>query len=102
MHFCSRTAADVEAANERYASEVPEAKAIGNVVDVKDAEGMKAWVDGAAKESGGVDVVVANVSSLSHEVSDTTKRDRSWCDRGLKLMWSRIPPKPGTRLSRPI
>lgn len=73
MHFCSRTAADVQAANKRYASEVPNAKAIGNVVDVKDAEGMKRWVNECAKASGGVDVVVANVSSLSSEVSDMSE-----------------------------
>lgn len=34
VHFCSRTAKDVEAANEKLASEAFEGRAIGAVVDV--------------------------------------------------------------------
>lgn len=69
MHFCSRTAQDVKAANERCVQEVPDAKAIGNVVDVTNKERLAQWVRDCAKESSRIDVVVANVSSLSNEVS---------------------------------
>ncbi|KAF2162421.1 hypothetical protein M409DRAFT_27046 [Zasmidium cellare ATCC 36951] len=67
VHFCSRTSADVKAANERYAAEIPDAKAIGNIVDVTNGKRLRAWVEDCAKESSRIDVVVANVSSLSHE-----------------------------------
>ncbi|SMR61374.1 unnamed protein product [Zymoseptoria tritici ST99CH_3D1] len=69
VHFCSRTAKDVEAANERYAKEHPDAKAIGAVVDVTSKDKLGEWVSSVAKENSRIDVVVANVSSLSIEDS---------------------------------
>lgn len=74
VHFCSRTASDVKAANERYAAEISDAKAIGNIVDVTNGKRLRAWVEDCAKESSRIDVVVANVSSLSHEVSMSTEK----------------------------
>ncbi|KAK4618172.1 Isoepoxydon dehydrogenase patN [Fulvia fulva] len=65
VHFCSRTKADVEAAGEKYAKAFPDAKAIGSVVDVSSQNQIMSWVEGVAKESSRIDVVVANVSALS-------------------------------------
>ena len=39
-------------------------KAIGAAVDVSDPAALKAWIDGAAGDLGGLDAVVANVSAL--------------------------------------
>jgi 3-oxoacyl-[acyl-carrier protein] reductase len=41
------------------------AKAWGQGIDVADPVALKEWVDGAAKEFGGVDCVVCNVSALA-------------------------------------
>ncbi|CCD97402.1 putative 3-ketoacyl-CoA reductase [Bradyrhizobium sp. ORS 375] len=44
-------------------------KAWGQGIDVADAVALKGWVDGAAKELGGIDCMVCNVSALA--VGDT-------------------------------
>lgn len=67
VHFCSRTKADVDAANESLPKEFPDAKAIGAVVDVMDKDQLTSWVVNCAKESSRIDVVVANVSALAIE-----------------------------------
>ncbi|WP_257168653.1 SDR family NAD(P)-dependent oxidoreductase [Bradyrhizobium sp. SRS-191] len=46
-------------------------KAWGQSIDVADPVALKGWVDGAAKELGGVDCVVCNVSALA--VGDTAE-----------------------------
>ncbi|CZT25671.1 related to SPS19-peroxisomal 2,4-dienoyl-CoA reductase [Ramularia collo-cygni] len=71
VHFCSRTAKDVEAANENLSSGEFEGRAIGVVVDVTNKDKLAAWVTSVAKENSRIDIVVANVSSLSME--DTTE-----------------------------
>lgn len=67
VHFCSRTAKDVTATNEKLAKEFPDAKAIGSPVDVSNHTQLTDWVESCAKESGRIDVVVANVSVLAME-----------------------------------
>ncbi|CAK4031415.1 Hypothetical predicted protein [Lecanosticta acicola] len=67
VHFCSRTASDVQAANETYAKEFPDAKAFGAAVDVSRNEELEEWVQGIVKESSRIDVVVANVSAMAIE-----------------------------------
>ena len=44
-------------------------KAWGKAIDVADAVALKAWVEGAAAELGGIDAIVCNVSALA--VGDT-------------------------------
>ncbi|KAK4543527.1 hypothetical protein LTR36_005422 [Oleoguttula mirabilis] len=65
VYFCSRTKADVEAANESLAKEFPDTKAIGAAVDVTNHTQLAEWVTNCAQESGRIDVVVANVSALT-------------------------------------
>jgi 3-oxoacyl-[acyl-carrier protein] reductase len=48
-------------------------KAWGKAIDVADPAALKAWIDGAASEFGGVDTLVCNVSALA--VGDTPE---SW------------------------
>ena len=48
-------------------------KAWGQAIDVADSAALKAWVDGAAAEFGGIDTIVCNVSALA--VGDTPE---SW------------------------
>ena len=61
--FCARTARDVadtvEALKERGHV------VAGQTVDIADEAALKRWVDDAAAELGGVDIVVANVSALA-------------------------------------
>ncbi|MEQ9641677.1 MAG: SDR family oxidoreductase [Alphaproteobacteria bacterium] len=40
-------------------------KVLGSVVDVAEPEALKVWVDKAASDLGGLDIVVANVSALA-------------------------------------
>ena len=73
VHFCSRTKEDVESANTKLASDFPNAKAIGSAVDITNQDQLKKWVTDSADQSGGIDVVVHNVSALS--IPDTVE---SW------------------------
>jgi len=41
------------------------ASAFGQALDVSEATGLKAWIEAAAGELGGIDIVVANVSALA-------------------------------------
>jgi NAD(P)-dependent dehydrogenase (short-subunit alcohol dehydrogenase family) len=61
--FCARNADEVKATEEAVAKKGVKAK--GSVVDVGDAKALRAWVDATAKEFGGIDMVVANVSALA-------------------------------------
>jgi 3-oxoacyl-[acyl-carrier protein] reductase len=44
-------------------------KSWGRAVDVADPDALKGWIDGAAAEFGGIDIIVCNVSALA--VGDT-------------------------------
>ena len=44
-------------------------KSWGRAVDVADPDALKGWIDGAAAELGGIDIIVCNVSALA--VGDT-------------------------------
>jgi 3-oxoacyl-[acyl-carrier protein] reductase len=61
--FCARTEADVIATAK--AVEEKGVRAFGRALDVADGQALKAWVGEAAETLGGLDAVVANVSSLS-------------------------------------
>ena len=61
--FCARTAPDVTAAAEALTGRG--GTVLGHAVDVADEAGMRRWVDAAAAELGGLDIVVANVSALA-------------------------------------
>ena len=75
VHFCSRTETDIKAANEKLATDFPNAKAIGSTVDVSDQSQLSSWITSSAEQSGGIDVVVANVSALA--VPDTPENWKS-------------------------
>ncbi|ABD88558.1 SDR family NAD(P)-dependent oxidoreductase [Rhodopseudomonas palustris] len=68
---CARSAADVESTV--AALKAMGVAAYGGVADVADATALKAWVETMAKQLGGVDVVVANVSALA-----IGQDDESW------------------------
>lgn len=69
--FCARNADEVKATEEAVAKKGVKAK--GTVVDVGDPKALRAWVDATAKEFGGIDMAVANVSALA--IPDT---DENW------------------------
>ncbi|KAK4991336.1 hypothetical protein LTR50_001921 [Elasticomyces elasticus] len=65
VHFCSRTANEVQTSEAALSSSFPSAKAIGAVVDVAQPDQITSWVSRAAQQSNHIDVVVSNVSALS-------------------------------------
>lgn len=69
--FCARNAEEV--AQTEKALSAKGVKAKGTVLDVGDAKALRAWVDATAKEFGGIDMAVANVSALA--IPDT---DENW------------------------
>lgn len=76
MHFCSRTASDVEKTQQALSSSstsndnAAAAAAYGTAVDVSVPDQVKRWVQSVADQHAGrIDVVVSNVSALS--VPDT-------------------------------
>jgi 3-oxoacyl-[acyl-carrier protein] reductase len=69
--FCARNADEV-AATEKAINALG-VKAKGTALDVGDAAALRAWVENSAKEFGGIDMAVANVSALA--IPDT---DENW------------------------
>jgi 3-oxoacyl-[acyl-carrier protein] reductase len=65
--ICARNAEEV--ATVAVGLEAKGVKAQGKSVDVADPVALKAWVEGAAAELGGIDILVCNVSALA--VGDT-------------------------------
>jgi 3-oxoacyl-[acyl-carrier protein] reductase len=65
--ICARNAEEVGKVATRLAAKG--VKAQGRSVDVGDPVALKAWVEGAAAELGGIDILVCNVSALA--VGDT-------------------------------
>lgn len=61
--FCARTEAEVRATEKELTD--AGATVSGTAVDVGDGPALTAWVDRAAEDLGGLDIVVANVSALS-------------------------------------
>ena len=61
--FCARNADEVAATEAALTAKGVKAK--GTVLDVGDAKALRAWVDATAKEFGGIDMSVANVSALA-------------------------------------
>lgn len=61
--FCARSSDQVAETEAVLASHG--VKAIGTTLDVSDAAGVKAWIDGTAELFGGIDIVVNNVSALA-------------------------------------
>jgi NAD(P)-dependent dehydrogenase (short-subunit alcohol dehydrogenase family) len=61
--FCARTASGVTSTAETLAGRG--GVVLGQAVDVADDDGMRRWVEAAASELGGLDIVVANVSALA-------------------------------------
>ena len=61
--FCARNAGEV--AETEKALTAHGVKAKGTVLDVGDAKALRAWVASTAKEFGGIDMAVANVSALA-------------------------------------
>jgi 3-oxoacyl-[acyl-carrier protein] reductase len=62
--ICSR---DAQAAGEtaKALAALSGAEALGAGVDVADGPALKSWVEAVAKQWGGIDIIVANVSALS-------------------------------------
>jgi 3-oxoacyl-[acyl-carrier protein] reductase len=69
--ICARNAGDVAKAVKSLAAKG--VKASGRGLDVADPDALKAWIEAAAGELGGIDVIVCNVSALA--VGDTAE---SW------------------------
>jgi NAD(P)-dependent dehydrogenase (short-subunit alcohol dehydrogenase family) len=69
--ICARNAEDVAKVVKSLAAKG--VKAWGRGLDVADPTALKAWIEGAASELGGIDAIVCNVSALA--VGDTAE---SW------------------------
>lgn len=65
VSICARTKEGVDATVK--ALKAKGVNAHGATLDVADGAAVKAWVDGAAKALGGIDIVVPNVSALAIE-----------------------------------
>jgi NAD(P)-dependent dehydrogenase (short-subunit alcohol dehydrogenase family) len=61
--FCARNKEEVQATE--VALTATGVKAKGTALDVGDAKAVRAWVDATAKDFGGIDMAVANVSALA-------------------------------------
>jgi 3-oxoacyl-[acyl-carrier protein] reductase len=61
--FCARNAEQVSEATGAIAKKG--VRAFGETLDIGEGSGLKAWVEKAAGQLGGIDIVVANVSALS-------------------------------------
>jgi 3-oxoacyl-[acyl-carrier protein] reductase len=61
--LCARQATEVDAT--RAALRAQGATVVGRALDVGDAPALQAWVTDAARELGGLDIVIANVSALA-------------------------------------
>jgi 3-oxoacyl-[acyl-carrier protein] reductase len=61
--FCARNKDEVAATEKALVAKGVKAK--GTVVDVGDAKALRAWVASTAKDFGGIDMAVANVSALA-------------------------------------
>ena len=61
--FCARNADEVKSTEEALIAKGVKAK--GTALDVGDATALRAWVEDPAKEFGGIDMAVANVSALA-------------------------------------
>src|SRR5260221_2906087 len=61
--ICARDAGQVDATVSGLAK--ISGRAFGRALDVADAEAMRSWVDAAATDLGGIDIVVPNVSALA-------------------------------------
>ena len=61
--FCARNKDEVAETEKSLAAKGVKAK--GTVLDVGDAKALRSWVDATAKEFGGIDMAVANVSALA-------------------------------------
>jgi 3-oxoacyl-[acyl-carrier protein] reductase len=61
--LCARTESDVKATVQTV--EGTGARVIGEALDVADGRALTGWVDRAAEELGGLDIVVCNVSALA-------------------------------------
>ncbi|KAK0307038.1 hypothetical protein LTR82_016079 [Friedmanniomyces endolithicus] len=88
VHFCSRTQADIDKANETIAKQYPNAKAIGAAVDISDLAKLNSWVDSCAQQSGGIDVVVANVSCF--RMDNTAEHWQAAFHVDMLALWSTI------------
>lgn len=60
--ICARNADQVASAVEALAAKG--VKATGGAADIADGPALAAWMDGAAAELGGIDILVANVSAM--------------------------------------
>lgn len=66
--LCARNPRQVDEAVAAFRNQG--ATAFGTALDISDHDALKAWVDRAAEQLGGIDVVVANPSSFSVGVSE--------------------------------
>jgi 3-oxoacyl-[acyl-carrier protein] reductase len=68
--FCARNPGEVAATVE--ALQAQGVRAFGGTVDVADAPAYTAWIDAAARDLGGIDIFVHNVSALADGEGDET------------------------------
>jgi NAD(P)-dependent dehydrogenase (short-subunit alcohol dehydrogenase family) len=72
VSICSRNEADVATAIQAIATKG--VKATGRAIDVADGAALKSWVTDGARELGGIDILVANVSALAIDGSEESWR----------------------------
>ncbi len=62
--LCARDAAAVESSVATLKAEHPGVRTTGQAVDVSDGPALKSWIESVARDFGGLDIVVANVSGF--------------------------------------
>jgi NAD(P)-dependent dehydrogenase (short-subunit alcohol dehydrogenase family) len=72
LSICARNAKEVADAAE--ALRTKKVKAFGTALDVSDRAKLEAWVAESAKQLGGIDIVIANVSALAVEDNEEAWR----------------------------
>ena len=76
--FCARNADEVASTEKALTAKGVKAK--GTALDVGDADALRKWVDDSAKEFGGIDMAVANVSALAIPDEDENWDTSFWVD----------------------
>jgi 3-oxoacyl-[acyl-carrier protein] reductase len=88
VHFCSRTQADIDSANETLAKSYSSTNAVGKVVDVSKIDDLRKWVEDCAEQSKRIDVVVPNVSCF--HMQDTPEDWQATFHTDMFALWSMI------------
>ncbi len=83
--FCARDGAEVAATEKELSADAGDAKVLGSVADVTDADAVQQFIGSAADELGGIDILVNNAGA-AHPGNFESLSDEDWqADLDVKL-----------------